>query len=170
MGICYILIGVPGSGKSTFIEENLYDFPRDADGNLPWVTGTDLYIDRVAEALEMTYSEVFKDSYKLAEKCFWADIQNAAAEGDSIIIDRTNMTRTGRKKFFTALHGYRFEAIVFPLPTDLEQRLASRPGKEIGMNIIDSMLANYSAPSFQEGFDAIWSPKMFSSKLEIDHG
>jgi predicted kinase len=166
MPICYMLIGCPGSGKTTFLNKNFYDFPRDAEGSLPFITGTDLYIERIAEALEATYSEVFKDAYKLAEKCFWNDIQSAASGQESIIIDRTNMTRKGRKKFFDALNGYRFEAIIFNEPDNLGERLASRRGKEISRDIVQSMLNSYDAPSFAEGFCAVWDASLFVESLQ----
>lgn len=166
MPICYMLVGVPGSGKTTFINRNYYDIPY--TNVEPIVTGTDLYIERIAEALELTYNEIFQDSFKLANKLFWDDIVTAGNAGDDIIIDRTNMSYSSRKRFFNALPGYCFEAIVFPVPQDHQARLDSRLGKHIPEKVIKGMLANFQMPSMSEGFDAVWSPEDFERSLQND--
>ena len=167
MATCYILVGCPGSGKTTFINQNYYDFPAAEDGELPIISGTDKYIERIAEALELTYSEVFKDAYKLAEKLFWDDIVVAANERLDIIIDRTSMSRGSRHKFFSALRAtHRMEAIVFPVPEDLKVRLDNRHGKHIPQNVVNNMINSFEMPSMSEGFDAVWDVKSFVESLQ----
>lgn len=164
MPICYMLVGCPGSGKSTFVDKHFYDFPVTNHNVTPMLTGTDYYIDRIAEALEVTYSEVFQDAYKLAEKMFWKDIENA--DEDDIIIDRTNMTINSRKRFINALNStHRMEAIVFPVPNDLEARLASRTGKQIPANVVSNMIRGFEMPTLSEGFDAVWTPESFLENI-----
>ena len=157
MPTCYILVGCPGSGKTTFT--NL--LPRGAI-----ITGTDKYIERIAEALELTYSKIFKDAYGLAESLFWDDIITASEDGTDIVIDRTNMTRGSRHKFFSALRAtHRMEAIVFPVPEDLKARLDSRPGKHIPQSVISNMINSFEMPSIAEGFDAVWESSFYESTL-----
>ena len=56
------------------------------------------------------------------------------------------------------LPGYYKIAVVFETPprTELKQRLASRPGKEIPDAVVEGMLASFEMPTEQEGFDEIW--------------
>lgn len=170
MPTCYMLIGCPGSGKSTFIQKNLLDFPynEECEFPVPFVTGTDAIIERIAEAVEETYHNIFKDVYKFAEKLFWKDIVAAAEDRQDIVLDRTNMTKAGRSKFFRALDGYRFEAIVFPVPKDLDKRLASRIDKNIPKHVITGMINSFDMPSMEEGFDAIWSPEEFLNHIKYE--
>lgn len=149
---CYILIGVPGSGKSTWIKEQ--EFLDDT-----WVMSTDNIIEAIASMCGMTYNECFSDLIKFADKVMWADLKLAAEGGDTIYIDRTNMSEKSRKKFISFLkpYGYTFEAIDFETPEDeeWERRLASRPGKTIPKHVLEAMADNYEMPLMSEGFEKI---------------
>jgi len=56
------------------------------------------------------------------------------------------------------LPDYEHIAVVFrtPEPAELARRLASRPGKHIPKNVIDSMIYNWDEPTEDEGFTEIW--------------
>lgn len=148
---CYILIGVPASGKSTWVSMNRIDGA--------WVISTDDIIEELSHRYGMTYDEGFRDLIKFAEKVMWANIKMAAEEGRSIYIDRTNISEKGRKKFIDFLkpYGYTFEAIDFETPEDDEwdRRLASRQGKTIPTYVLESMADNYEMPLPSEGFEKI---------------
>lgn len=165
MSICYMLVGCPGSGKTTFVNTHHFDFQFRGDTNLPLYTGTDVYIERIAETLELTYNDIFKDAYKLAEKLFWNDIVYCVKEDRDIIIDRTSMSRASRYKFFQAMPHYRFEAVVFPVPDNLQDRLKAREGKFIPNHVVQSMINSFEMPSMSEGFSAVWTPESFAESL-----
>jgi predicted kinase len=147
---CIMLIGVPASGKSTHVSKYL----SNSD-----VHSTDNIIEQIARGWGYSYDEVFGDLIKFADRAFWDGIAASAENGHDIIIDRTNLTVKGRKRFFQFLreHDYEFEAVVFPTPDEAEwkRRLASRPGKTIPANVLKSMQGSYEAPSMNEGFTDI---------------
>lgn len=154
--VCTILVGVPASGKSTWIDQ---DFDDDT-----WILSTDTVITEIAEQYGLTYNEGFKDLIGFAEKVMWNDLNLAANEGDRIYIDRTNLTAKGRKRFIDKLKpfGYSFEAIVFPEPgsdalpiEEWHRRLDSREGKTIPEQALTSMLNSYEIPLKSEGFSDI---------------
>lgn len=149
---CVILIGVPASGKTTWIKEQ----ERFDD---TWVMSTDDIIEEIAEFYGMTYDEAFSDLIKFAEKVMWSEMKMAAEDGDMIYIDRTNMSEKSRKKFIDFLkpYGYTFEAVDFETPEkdEWERRLNSRVGKTIPKNVLKSMEDNYEMPLKSEGFDKI---------------
>lgn len=149
---CYILIGVPGSGKSTWIKKQNI-------GPFAYIASTDRIIEDVADIYCMTYNEAFKDLIKFAEKVMWSEIESSAKDGYTIYIDRTNMSEKSRKKFIDFLkpYGYTFEAVNFETPEDeeWERRLASRPGKTIPKYVLESMADNYEMPLMSEGFQKI---------------
>jgi predicted kinase len=149
---CTILVGVPGSGKSTWLENQ--EHPDDT-----WIASTDYIIEEIALAYGMTYSEGFKDLIGFAEKAMWHNLKMFAEDGDYIYVDRTNMTKWSRKRFIEFLkpYGYEFDCVVFPTPEpeEWQRRLDSRPGKSIPQEAIDRMVNGYDVPTEDEGFTNI---------------
>lgn len=153
----FFLIGPPGSGKSTWRNRYLEDYPN----NNISVISTDDMIDAYAKEHNLTYTEAFKKSpLKDFEKLAFELTDKAISEKKDIIIDRTNMSVKVRSKFLSRIPDtYKKIAIVFSIPREeLNKRLEKRAketGKFISPTIIDSMLNSYIAPSLEEGFNKI---------------
>jgi predicted kinase len=143
---CIMLIGLPGTGKSTFYGKN-FEYEYD-------IISTDYIIQNFADSYSMTYNDVFPDLIKLAEKVMWNSIESGCSECIDMCIDRTNLTKNSRKKFldYFRLEGYVVTAYVFGIPEDWGDRLNSRPGKIIPKHVLRSMQENYEEPSLDEGF------------------
>lgn len=161
---CYILVGPPASGKSTWIEKQEGFYSIDGFERMlasGYVLSSDDIIAQISLRYDMTYNEGFPDLIKFADKAFWGKIQYYAnyVGACDLYMDRTNMSVKSRSRYFEMLRprGYKFHAIVFPKPEDAEhqRRLNSRPGKTIPQHVIDSMMASYQEPTFEEGFDTI---------------
>jgi predicted kinase len=152
MAKCYILIGVPGSGKSTWIHQQNFDWSNTV------VASTDDYVDAEALRQEKTYSEIFKDTMPDAVAYMAKNVVDAVKEGKDIIWDQTSVTVPSRAKKFRMLPAnYDVIAVVFKTPDEAElaRRLASRPGKEIPKYVMESMKANWQVPTKAEGFGSI---------------
>lgn len=152
---CTILVGVPASGKSTWIQEHM---------PMANIMSTDIVIENVARSYSMTYNEGFKDLISFAEKVMWRHITWSIAEQVGFIIDRTNLSVKSRAKFIDKLklHRYEIECVVFPLPgtdklpiEEWNRRLDSRSGKTIPEHILSSMIEHYEPPTETEGFSKI---------------
>ena len=148
---CYQLVGVPGSGKSTWI------------ANQEWakyciVVSTDAFVEDYAKECGSTYSEVFDDYMPTAVKLMADQVVRAREAGRNIIWDQTSVSISSRTKKFNMLPDYEHIAVVFRTPDseELDRRLASRPGKTIPKNVIRSMINNFDMPSEDEGFKEIW--------------
>lgn len=150
MPTCYQLIGVPGSGKSTWIK------------NQPWakdavVVSTDNHVEDYAEKMGKTYSEVFDKYMPTAVQLMTDDVINARKNNLDIIWDQTSTTVASRKRKFKMLPKYKHIAVVFTTPNaeELKKRLGNRPGKTIPDHVIRSMINNFEMPTKAEGFSDI---------------
>jgi predicted kinase len=147
----YMLIGVPGSGKSTWIANQ--DWAKD----LP-VVSSDRFIDKHAEEMGKTYNEVFDDYAKIAMRLMDNQARICHANNLDFIWDQTNTSAKSRKGKLAILPGYEAIAVMFRTPDADEhaRRLAQRPGKQIPDNVMKSMIDNLQEPTVEEGFVDIW--------------
>lgn len=151
MATVYVLVGVPGSGKSTWIQNQ--DWARDCV-----VVSTDAFVEQEAERQGRTYNEVFHDYMPTAVKLMADQVVAARDAGRDIIWDQTSTTVASRRKKFAMLPNYHAVAVVFqtPEPAELERRLAGRLGKSIPWNVMQGMISGLKVPTEEEGFDEIW--------------
>jgi predicted kinase len=117
-----------------------------------------MWVEVEAKRQGKTYSEVFKEYMPKAVDLMAGQVVLAREKDMDIIWDQTSTTIASRKRKFRMLPDYRAIAVVFKTPEReaLEVRLASRVGKHIPKNVIDSMIAGWEEPSEEEGFDEIW--------------
>lgn len=150
---CYQLVGVPGSGKSTWIK------------NQDWALGltivsTDAFVEDYARQQGKTYSEVFTDYMPTAVDLMAEQVVRARTLGHTVIWDQTSTTIASRAKKFRMLPNYEHIAVVFKTPEhkELMRRLTSRweSGKIIPEHVIASMIASWEEPTLEEGFAEIW--------------
>ena len=148
---CYQLVGVPGSGKSTWVSNQ--DWVKDCV-----IVSTDMWVDLEAERLGKTYSEIFDEYMPHAVKLMANHVESARDTNMDIIWDQTSTTVKSRARKFRMLPDYEHIAIVFKTPEaeELKRRLASRPGKEIPDDVVQSMIDNFEMPTEDEGFTEIW--------------
>lgn len=147
----YVLVGVPGSGKSTWI--NNQTWTKDCV-----IVSTDTHVEKHASTLEKTYTEVFEDYMPTAVKLMTDDVVQARKASRDIIWDQTSTSVLSRKKKFKMLPDYYTIAVVFKTPNEKEllERLANRPGKIIPWDVVTNMIKNFEMPTHEEGFKEIW--------------
>ncbi len=151
MPTAYILIGIPASGKSTWVKSQ-----RWASDCV--IASTDSYVEAFARSVNKSYTEVFNEIMPKAVEQMANDVVEAREAGKDIIWDQTSTTISTRAKKIKMLDGYTKIAIVFKIPPIdiLMKRLASRPGKDVPWEIVSNMINNFEHPSLEEGFDQIW--------------
>ena len=148
---CYQLIGVPASGKSTWVEAQDWALACSR-------ISTDKWVEIYAKEVGRTYSEVFADFMPTAVELMAKEVVAAREIGRDIIWDQTSTTVKSRARKFNMLPDYEHIAVVFKTPDhkELMRRLFSRPGKEIPDHVIASMIASWEDPTEEEGFKEIW--------------
>ena len=148
---CYQLVGVSGSGKSTWVS------------NQDWAVScacvsTDKWVEIYAKEVGLTYSEVFVDFMPTAVDLMAKEVVAFREMGRDIIWDQTSTTVKSRARKFNMLPDYEHIAVVFRTPEhkELMRRLMSRPGKDIPDHVIYSMIGTWEDPTEEEGFKEIW--------------
>ena len=150
MAKLYMMVGVPGSGKSTWI--NSQDWATECV-----LVSTDKLIELEAGRQGKTYNDVFKSYIDEATRIMNEDIQLAVEAGKDIIWDQTNTSRKSRKTKLAQVPGYYKIAVVFDVPESEEwkRRINSRPGKMIPDAVLKAMAEGFQIPDEKE-FDEIW--------------
>jgi predicted kinase len=148
----YVLVGVPGSGKSTWIAQQ--EWVRDCV-----VVSTDHWIEVFARDQGRTYSEVFDLFMPAAVRAMSAQVALAEQQSRDIVWDQTSVSVASRAKKFASLPDYEHVAVVFatPEPAELARRLAQRPGKIVPESVVQHMINTFELPTESEGYREIWT-------------
>lgn len=148
-----LMIGIPGSGKSTWVREHLTDLA---------VFSTDDLVEAYASENGMSYSDAIHDQdvFRLLQWQMYEEMAKACDLGQHIIVDRTNVSKAARNKVLVKLpKTYLKFAAVFVVPREeIDRRLAKRvaeTGKWIGPAVIDTMFESFEFPSKPE-FDEVF--------------
>lgn len=144
------LIGLPGSGKSTYREANYRDYF--------WVSRDDIILVEGARKADKAVN--YNDCWDLVDqqeidRKLQACIQRAAVLESKVIIDMTNLTKKQRLQKLKFFKDFKKKAIVL-LPT-LEttyERLEGRANKTIPQKVIKNMIMGFVPPGYDE-FDEI---------------
>lgn len=140
MAKMYVLVGLPGAGKSTLCK-GMSAVVLSSDA-----VRAELWGD---EAVQRDARKVFAVVYTRAK--------HALMEGKDVIIDATNITRKARKQAIMVAQSCGVECVAMIAVCDAEtawQRNASR-SRVVPREAFDKMVARYSAPSTDEGFAEI---------------
>lgn len=155
-----MMVGMPCSGKSTFIEKFSNKF------NDFVIISTDNIIEDRAKEQGKTYNEIFKSEIKSATKEMNEKLAQAIQNGDNIIWDQTNLTVKSRKSKLSSIPKD-YQKVAMYVETDLETIKArnTRPGKIIPESVIDNMWGSVEVPNIAEGFHAVLNTLIFNGRL-----
>jgi len=140
-------IGIPGSGKSTFIK----DSSRSKEYLGYKIHGSD-------DLREELYSDVNNQTnnvklFEILHKRIKADL----IQGNNVIYNATNLSYKRRKGFLESLNKIECEKVAIVMATpfnDCINRDRNR-GKSVGKQVLDRMYKSFTMPSKMEGFDKI---------------
>ena len=150
MSKLYIMMGAPGSGKSTFIENHLnYDIHK-------WISRDMIRFSIVSENEEYfsKEKEVFKEYIRRINECL--------NRGWDVFADATHLNKASRNKLIRSLNLQSVSSIeVIWIKTPLEECLKRNKKREgtrayVPETAIRNMHASIEAPEFEEGIDVIY--------------
>ena len=148
MAKLYIMVGIPGSGKSTWIKNHL--------------TENDVVVsrDKVRFSIIGENDEYFsKENQVFAEFC--RQINENLKAGKNVFADATHLNEFSRRKLLNSVSGYsELEAVV--LSTTCEEALKRNKNREgtrsfVPKSVIRRMNSQLVFPDFSEGFSTIYS-------------
>lgn len=151
MTTLYVLVGVPGSGKTTWIGKQMFDWTNTV------IVSTDNHVEQYARSVGKTYSEVFKDYMPTALDLMTKTAVDAFKNNKVVIWDQTSTTaKTRAKKLRMTPSHYKKVAVVFKTPSpEQHAKMLDRPGKNIPDEIVQDMIDRFEYPTAEEGFDRI---------------
>ncbi len=154
---CFIMIGPPCSGKTTYINKN---YPNAT------IISRDNLVETVGRKRGLNYSEAFKfinDNKEVATLEVDGALSTLVNESKNsikdIVCDLTNMSRKSRRKWIHEFKNHDKIAVVFMTGLqELKKRNKIRgknTGKFIPEHVLIDMCLRYCKPNFSEGFDEI---------------
>lgn len=165
--ICYVMVGLPATGKSTRVGALTATNPH------VFVYSTDALLEEWAAEEGKTYNEVFNDLIGEATGAMNHALEVAIRERLDIIWDQTNLSAKKRAKIINRMRNAKYtvecECLVFPQGDsqweDWQHRLKSRRGKTIPDSVIESMMDSFVMPTVDEGFDAVRCYDMYGNNI-----
>lgn len=154
--VVYILIGVPGCGKSTWVNNQEWiDESYD-------IISVDSYILEHAMQSKLYYHEVKDRFYKSAKRLAILQTEISKLWGRNIIIDANNISINERKQYLHLLKDYHKVAVFFNF-SDIDilhdrnkKQCKETPGKVHSKRELYQSIHNIVIPTVEEGFDEIW--------------
>ena len=150
-----VLVGLPGSGKSTSI-------PEDFDG---FIYSTDNYIEQCAKMNGWTYKEAFQEFIEPATKTMNEQVEIAIRQKADVLWDQTNMSAKKRRGILSRFPKTYHKVCICRVPpqdedewAELNQRIVQRArinGKFIPPEVVERMADSYVEPTLEEGFDEV---------------
>jgi predicted kinase len=153
MPVVYLMVGIPGSGKSTWIQEKI------KETNNAVIVSTDGHIEKHAKSQNKAYNEVFHGYIKTATNKMVQDLNDALYKEKNIFYDQTNLgAKTRRWKLSQIPSSYKKIAVVFKVSDEILNE-TNEKRKEFGRALPDGAFAHmkdsFEDVSQDEGFDEI---------------
>jgi protein phosphatase len=152
-----VLVGPPGSGKTTWARRNCH--------GAVCVSQDDL-IDAITPA---GFDHIYRPVYREAED---AIARAALRAGHTVIVDRTNRTRTHRERWLRIAHEAQCPAVAVVLSTPPElcrERNDGRTGpRRVSCERMERMLAALERVRNDEGFAAVHFENGVSQSIGLD--
>ena len=150
MSILYLMCGVPGAGKTTFIEKN--------------AEKEDVVITRDAIRLSLLKEgENYFSHEKEVRKLVWDKATEALRNGHDVIVDQTSLTVGSRRIALQNIKGYDKVILVWideDLDTCLERNeLRKGTSAYVPRGVIRRMYYHFDEPTLEEGFSLIYKYK-----------
>jgi len=164
MANLYLMCGLPGAGKSTFLKTHVLP------SNTPRVI---ISRDEIRYSLLKEQDEYFSKE-KEVSSIFWERINRALSEGKTVFADQTSLTPKSREWFVQHVSGYTHIYLIW-IDTDLTTCLKRNENRKntrayVPRGQIRRMFRQFIKPSLSEGFDDIFHFVYKNDRLDLEEG
>ena len=148
MNTLYITVGLPGSGKSTYVK----NFIKDKD--IEYLSSDSLRAVYGKSEEDQTVTPLVFGHIKRKVDEFLKDDKN-------VLVDATSVNRKERSDYINTAkkYGAKVVAIVFKMDRqgliDRNKKRGEEGGRVVPDWVIDKMLAKFEEPSYSEGIDVM---------------
>lgn len=156
--IFFMLVGLPGSGKSQFAKELKEGLHK---------TTVHLSSDAIRGELfgdENSQEDNARVFYEMKKRAL-----EALNENKNVIYDATNMTRKSRQ-IISELPAYvQKECMIIYAPIEICVERDKNRERTVGRAVIDRMVKSFQPPFYDEGFDSIGIDYNYDDYIEDEH-
>jgi predicted kinase len=150
----YVLMGLPGSGKTTWRNR----FVAEREGTAHAVARDDV-VEEVAAIHDITYREAWANFSKTIDKEFRRRLTEAFTLGKDVVVDNTNLTAKVRRRIFSRVpEDWEKVGVIFDVPEQwLVHRLLARAdagGKRVAPWLVQRMRLDWVPPA-PDDFDRL---------------
>lgn len=144
-----VMIGAPGSGKSTFAKQYWQQNP-----SFKYLSSDALRAELgTGEDDQSVTPQVFSTLKRRLDHCL--------RRNESVIVDATSMNAKDRKDYINAAKQFNAKVVAYAFVCDKKtllernQKRGAGGGRNVPEFVIDKMIAKYQPPTLQEGFDEV---------------
>lgn len=138
-----LVIGLPGSGKTTYVKSQKYQ-------------------NTVILSSDEIRRELFKNGGSQSDndrvfKVLYARARKALLNGKSVVIDATNIDKYHRALTLTKFKRFKIKRVAVVIDTPAEKCIANAKciGRTAGVDIVRWFSDRFEMPEYSEGFDEI---------------
>lgn len=146
--VCYIMVGVSGSGKSTVMSSIAKKY-HSGQGEKTAVFSLDLcrldFLDQITDDPKKAYAEAFAYANENKQRfdAFVTGTWNRCLlTSEVLFVDNTNLTKKARARWVTEARAKGFTIIAVNVMTPLKvvmERQATRPDKSVPLDVVRDM-------------------------------
>jgi predicted kinase len=142
----YMMVGLPGSGKDTYISSELSDLEVLSRDDILMEFGKNKFGDLSYNEL---WSKLTKEDQDEISKLLQKRFIELKRNGKDFVINMTNLSWKSRRQWFSNKHNINICLFLEPLET-IYERNKLREGKEISEEVILSMVKRFELPLYGE--------------------
>lgn len=157
MANLYLMCGVSGAGKSTFLKK----YVKNENSII-------ISRDEIRFSLLKEGEEYFSHENEVV-KIFWEKINKELAANKNVFIDQTSLTPKSRKWLLEHVEGYKYANVIW-IDSDIETCIKNNEKRKgtkeyVPIKVIYNMFERFKKPSLNEGFYRIYKYDSKNDKL-----